>query len=119
MAEINQFEQIYKMWEKKTGSYLEKVLRNKSFLKASSEALNSGLKNKVVVDRALLQTWKNLLLPNKKDQEKTLHLLNELHGRIFDLEAKLDDLKIKSDQAQAPIIQRKKTTKKKTTSRTQ
>jgi hypothetical protein len=31
-----------------------------------------------------------LQLPNKRDQERTLHLINELHHRVAELEGKLE-----------------------------
>jgi hypothetical protein len=30
-------------------------------------------------------------LPSKRDQERTLHLLHQLHSRILDLEEKLEN----------------------------
>lgn len=37
--------------------------------------------------------WKTLQLPNKRDQERTLHLINELHHRLSELETKIQSVK--------------------------
>jgi hypothetical protein len=87
-------ERLFETWEKRTSEYCERLLRNPALLSAVGGLLTSGYKNKILIDKTLTAFWKNLNLPNKRDQERTLHLLNELHSRIFDLEERL----AKSDQ---------------------
>lgn len=112
MTNKNLFEQAYTVWEKRTSKLLDGAMRNSQILKASSDFMNQQFKSKIVVDQALLKTWRNLLLPNKKDQEKTLHLLNELHSRIFDLEERIEEL----NQAKEKPVTKKKTRSKATRS---
>jgi hypothetical protein len=47
------------------------------------------MKAKAERDRMLAQLWGSVGLPSKRDQERTLHLLNQLQSRINDLEQKL------------------------------
>lgn len=83
---------LFSAWEKRTSDYFERLMRNPTFLNAMGGMMNAGYKNKIIVDKTLSALWKNLNLPNKRDQERTLHLLNELHSRIFDLEERLEKI---------------------------
>ena len=49
------------------------------------------MRSKVAFDQLLSALWKGLLLPNKRDQERTLHALHKLESRLNDLEEKLED----------------------------
>lgn len=91
MSETNLADKLYATWEKQTAAYFEKVLRNPGFLELSGNLMGAALRSKIVVDQFLMATWKSLLLPTKRDQERTLHLLNELHSRVNDLEDELTD----------------------------
>lgn len=92
------FDQLFNVWEKRTSEYFEKLLRNPAFLNTMGGIMNSGYRNKVHFDRAMTAMWRNLNLPNKQDQERTLHLLNELHSRIYDLEEKITLLKEENER---------------------
>jgi hypothetical protein len=93
------FDQVFTIWEKRTSEYFERLLRSPGFLNTMGGVMNSGYRNKIFVDRALSAVWRNLNLPNKQDQERTLHLLNELHSRIYDLEERLARQKREEGQA--------------------
>lgn len=92
MSEPSVFDRMYQVWEQQTADYFDKLLRNEAFLDFSGGMLNAALRSKIAFDHLLSALWKSLLLPNKRDQERTLHLLNELHSRIGDLEERLDEL---------------------------
>ena len=92
MSEPNVFDKMYQAWEQQTAEYFDKLLRNDAFLDLTGGMMNTALRSKVAFDQMLSALWKGLLLPNKRDQERTLHLLNELHSRINDIEERLDDL---------------------------
>jgi hypothetical protein len=92
------FDQFFSVWEKRTSEYFERLLRNPAFLNSMGGVMNSGYRNKILFDRAMGAVWRNLNLPNKQDQERTLHLLNELHSRIYDLEEKLARIKEESER---------------------
>ena len=50
------------------------------------------MKLKAAGDRATAAWWGAVGLPTKRDQERSLHSLNELHSRILDLEDRLVEL---------------------------
>lgn len=95
------FDHLFQSWEKRTSDYFDKLMRNPTFLNTMGGLLSASYRNKAQLDRALEALWKNLNLPNKKDQERTLHLLNELHSRIFDLEEKLQALTEENERLKA------------------
>jgi hypothetical protein len=88
-------------FEKDLDEKLEKVLGNPLFLQAVGTALNFNSYRKIWTDQALMAGWKLLQLPNKRDQERTLHLINELHHRIAELEAKLEATRESSTDSDA------------------
>lgn len=108
----------FDQFEKDLDEKLEKVLGNPLFLQAVGTALNLNSYRKIWMDQALMAGWKFLQLPNKRDQERTLHLINELHHRIAELEAKLEaaresnsssDADAATSAASSRLARRKKT----------
>ncbi len=52
--------------------------------------LTAAMKTKAATDKAMLATWWSAFgLPTRRDQERTLHKLNQLESRLFDLEEQL------------------------------
>jgi hypothetical protein len=76
-------------WENATASYMEKVLKNPVVLGPSGAMLSAVMKAKAASDQATAQMWGAVGLPTKRDQERTLHALNQLESRLLDLEEKL------------------------------
>jgi hypothetical protein len=52
--------------------------------------LTAMMKTRAAAEQAKAKIWGEMGLPTKRDQERTLHLLNQLHSRVLDLEEKLD-----------------------------
>jgi hypothetical protein len=50
------------------------------------------MKVKTATDKAIAGWWGAWGLPTRRDQERTLHALNQLQSRLIDLEEKLADL---------------------------
>jgi hypothetical protein len=50
------------------------------------------MKMKSATDKAIANWWEMMGLPTRRDQERTLHALNQLQSRLIDLEEKLSDL---------------------------
>jgi hypothetical protein len=99
-------------FEKGLDENLEKVLKNPIFLQAVGTALNLNSYRKAWVNQALISGWKLLQLPNKRDQERTLHLINELHHRVAELEEKLDQAREAAEtivKSETRIARKKKT----------
>jgi hypothetical protein len=80
-------------WEKATASYLEKVMSNPAVLTPSGAMLSAAMKTKAATDKAMNAWWGALGLPNKHDQERGLHKLNQLESRLLDLEEELAELR--------------------------
>lgn len=79
---VNRFTPI----EQAIDQYLGKLLAHPLLLQTVGTVLNFNSYRKVWLDRVLTAGWKTLRLPNRRDQERTLHLINELHYRISELE---------------------------------
>ncbi len=57
--------------------------------------LSQAMRTKAAYDKAVAGVWGGVGLPTKRDQERSLYLLNKLESRIYDLEKKLEELKAK------------------------
>ena len=79
-------------WESATAAYLEKVMDNPAVLGPAGALLTAFMRSKAAGDRALAGWWGALGLPTKRDQERTLHKLNQLDSRLCDLEERLEEL---------------------------
>ena len=53
--------------------------------------LTAAMKAKTRTDQAAARYWSTLGLPTRRDQERMLHAINQLHSRISDLEEQLAD----------------------------
>jgi len=76
-------------WESATADHLERVLRNPLVLEPAGNLLSAVMRVKAATDEARTSWWSHLGLPNKRDQERTLHKLNQLESRLMDLEEQL------------------------------
>ena len=76
-------------WETATAQYVEKVMSNNAVLGTSGAMLTAVMKTKAGVDRAMTAWWSTLGLPTRRDQERSLHKLNQLESRLYDLEEQL------------------------------
>jgi hypothetical protein len=83
------WKQGFTAWEQATTHYMEKVLSNPSVLGPAGAVLTAAMKTKAAADRAISAWWASVGLPTRRDQERTLHMLNQLESRLFDLEEKL------------------------------
>ncbi len=80
----------FNAWERATSAYMEKLLTNPSVLDPAGAMLTAVMKTKAASDRAMAAWWSVLGLPNRRDQERALHKLNQLESRLFDLEERLE-----------------------------
>jgi hypothetical protein len=78
-------------WERTTSEYLDKVLRNPAVLGPAGAMLTATMKTKTATDKAFAGWWGAIGLPTKRDQERSLHKLNQLESRLLDLEEELHD----------------------------
>ena len=76
-------------WEGATARYVEQVMKNPLMLGPSGAMLTAGMKAKAQADKAAATYWGAMGLPTKRDQERTLHALNQIQSRLLDIEARL------------------------------
>jgi hypothetical protein len=82
-------------WEDATAKYLEHWLRSPLLLAPSGIMLGNAMKAKAAYEKAA-SSWAGAMgLATKRDQERTLHALNQLESRLIDLEERLADLQDK------------------------
>lgn len=78
-------------WENATAKYAEKVLESPLVLVPGGAMLTAAMKFKAASDDKAATFWGTLGLPTKRDQERTLHALNQLQSRLLDIEERLAD----------------------------
>lgn len=86
------WKQMFGAWESATTTYFDTVLRSPLVLEPAGAWLTTMMKLKASADELTATGWGRLGLPTKRDQERTLHLLNQLQSRILDLEERLEDV---------------------------
>jgi hypothetical protein len=79
-------------WEQKTAEMMESVLKSPAVLQPMGTMLTATMKMKSATDKAIANWWELMGLPTRRDQERTLHALNQLQSRLIDLEEKLSDM---------------------------
>ncbi len=76
-------------WEKATTQFVEKALTNASVIGPAGALLTTVMKTKAAGDEVLTRWWSMFGLPNRRDQELTLHKLNQMESRMLDLQEQL------------------------------
>jgi hypothetical protein len=87
----DQWKKSFDQFEDASARYVEQWLKSPLVLGPSGNAFGQVMKAKAAGDRAAAQWWGTIGLPTKRDQERTLHLLNQLQSRLIDLEEQLAD----------------------------
>ena len=87
-------------WENATADYMEQVLKNPGVLGPSGQLLGGAMKARAAGAEALAQFWGGWGLPTKRDQERTLHALNQIQSSLIDLEERLAELEAKRSSAE-------------------
>ena len=76
-------------WEDSTAQILEKVVKSPMLLGPSGTVLGTAMRVKAVYHRTVSGFVGSFGLATKRDQERTLHTLNQLESRMIDLEERL------------------------------
>jgi len=85
-------------WENTTAKYLEQLLKSPLVLGPAGALLGAVLKSRAAGDRAVASWWASVGLPTRRDQERTLHALNQLQSRLMDLEEQLATMRRSAPQ---------------------
>lgn len=83
------YKKYFNAWEGPTAVWLEARLKSPMFLEPAAAGLSALMKVKAAVDEKTASFIGALGLPTKRDQERTLHALNQIQGRLLDLEDRL------------------------------
>lgn len=92
----DQWKKGFDLWEQRTAEMMETVLKSPAVLTPMGGMLTMTMKAKAATEKATAQWWGSLGLPTKREQEKTLHALNQINSRLIDLEEKLAELQQKN-----------------------
>lgn len=90
MFQTSWFKQAFNLWERTTSACFEELARNSTFLSANGAGLNSVLNFKKIADMSSQYYLSSIGLPTRRDQERTLHLLQQIEGRLDDLQFQID-----------------------------
>ena len=85
------YKKYFNAWEGATAQYLEAWLKSPLVLEPAGAWLTGVMKAKRASDKAAASLWGTLGLPTKRDQERSLHALNQIQSRLTDLEERLED----------------------------
>ena len=83
------WKQGFNAWEQATAQYMEKMLMNPGVLGPAGSMLTAVMKTKAATNRAMTAWWSTIGLSTRRDQERSLHKLNQLESRLYDLEERL------------------------------
>jgi len=86
----DQWKKAFDMWEAATAKWVEEWMKSPLVLGPSGAMLTVAMKAKKAADDVKEQVWAQTGLPTKRDQERALHMLNQLQSRLMDLEEKLE-----------------------------
>jgi hypothetical protein len=90
------FKQYFNAWETQTAKLAEEWMKSPLVLEPAGTWLSTMMKAKAQADKSIAQAWGLVGLPTKRDQERSLHALNQIQSRLLDLEERLaarDDAK--------------------------
>lgn len=87
-----QWKKSFFAWESATADYMEQALKNPTVLGPTGHLLSGAMKARAAGEQALAQFWGGWGLPTKRDQERALHTLHQIHSKLLDLEERLEDL---------------------------
>lgn len=91
----DQWKKGFDTWEQKTAEMFENVLKSPAVLQPMGSMLTATMKMKAATEKATAQWWGAMGLPTKREQEKTLHTLNQINSRLIDLEERIAELNSK------------------------
>jgi|GEM_PF-525118 len=95
------FKDGFDKWEQATSSYLDTLLKSPAILQPAGATLSAWARAKKMQDEMLAGWWSRSGLPTRREQERVLHAINQLHSRFHDLEEQIEDLQDELEQANA------------------
>lgn len=83
------WKKAFDQWEGATAEVLESWMKSPLLLEPAGAALSMTMRMKALSDKVVAGWWGAIGLPTKRDQERTLHALNQIQSRLLDLEEQL------------------------------
>lgn len=80
-------------WENATAQWAETCLKSPWVLEPAAALLTAMMKVSAAKQKAVSACWTAVGLPTRQDQERTLHAVNQLESRLYDLEERLSERK--------------------------
>ncbi len=90
------FKSYFNAWEGATAKLMEEWLKSPLVLEPAGAWLSVVMKTKAAADKNIASAWGTIGLPTKRDQERTLHALNQIQSRLMDLEEQLETMKARA-----------------------
>jgi hypothetical protein len=85
------YKKYFNAWENATAHLVEQWMKSPLVLEPAAAWLTAFMKAKRASDDAAATAWGSLGVATKRDQERSLHALNQIQSRLNDLEEKLGE----------------------------
>lgn len=92
-------------WENATAKYVEQAMKSPLVLRPTGKLLGGVMKAKAAYDRGTARAVASLGMATKRDQERSLHALNQLESRLLDLEERLIEASMHRDGAKPRVLE--------------
>ncbi len=76
-------------WEQATATLMEQVVQSPAVLGPAGAMMSAAMRAKASADRQAATLWGQAGVAVKRDQERTLHAVNQLGSRLLDLQEQL------------------------------
>lgn len=87
-----QWKKGFDAWESTTADYLEAVFASPFVLTPAGTLLGAVSRARAAQQKKTAEFWASFGLSTRQDQERALHALNQIQGRLLDMEDKLAEL---------------------------
>ena len=98
----DQWKKGFDTWEAATARYVEVWMRSPLVLTPGGAMLTAVMRSKTAVDGAMDLWWSSVGLPTRRDQERSMHALNQLQSRLIDLEETLAEMRAQQQGLRPP-----------------
>lgn len=86
------WKKAFQAWEDATARWLEQGLRSPLVLEPAGALLTKTMQTKSKADDLLARWWRFNGLPTRREQERMMHVVNQLQSQLHDLEERLEQV---------------------------
>ncbi|MBL4637256.1 MAG: hypothetical protein JKY56_25600 [Kofleriaceae bacterium] len=80
-------------WERSTSEYLDKALQSPAILGPTGTILKTVMRTKSTANKMVARAWNTIGLTSRNEQDRAVHRINQLEGKILDLQEELQELR--------------------------